>query len=417
MRANGPPPVSTAMLAGVPMDLNNDGHADSIGYDTTGDGKVDSTLAGVLIDLNNDGHADGIGFDTTGDGKVDCISICNDIPTHAPLQRRSSKETWAMARPQMLDPLWLLLCIAFFLLFLLNLHPPTPAIPVKRWLLARRVLPPAPVPLLSEDSLLLAMFAVGVLLIIRLTPPAEPGNLSARRVYSLSTALLAASTLALTAFEPGISAIDSFYLACMTFLTIGYGDVEHPASSAGRILVSLLALGGVAFFAVTLEMVHSMRKHRADGVALGTLLGESLLKEARSTKLKRHATLGKLSKLALDIQEPTKYPASHSWLTVRGDHVLAAGMLAVNFALGVVLCNFLTDDQEMPKGVLDALYWSVITSTSVGFGDFHPTTALGKVCVCAYAFCTMTATANAMDVAKEKFVELCTTPSDLEKRD
>ena len=161
----------------------------------------------------------------------------------------------------------------------------------------------------------------------------------------------------------------------MTFTTIGYGDVEYPASPAGRVLVSLLALGGVAFFAVTLEMVHSMRR-RADGAALGSLLGVP----------------------------------SHSDL-------LAGGMLAVNFALGAVLCSFLTDDHEMPKGVLDSLYWCVITSTSVGFGDFHPTTALGKVCVCAYAFCTMQATANAMDVAKEKLVQLCTTPSAPAKRD
>ena len=161
----------------------------------------------------------------------------------------------------------------------------------------------------------------------------------------------------------------------MTFTTIGYGDIEHPASPAGRVLVSLLALGGIAFFAVTLEMVHSMRR-RADGAALGSLLGVP----------------------------------SHSDL-------LAGAMLAVNLALGAALCGFLTDDHEMPKGVLDSLYWCVITSTSVGFGDFHPTSALGKVCVCVYALFTMQATANAMEVAKEKLVLLCTTPSAPAKRD
>ena len=235
--------------------------------------------------------------------------------------------------------------------------------------------PPAPVPLLSEDALLLAMLAAGVLLIVIFSPPAEPGSISARRVYSLSAAVLAASTLALTAFEPDISVIDSFYLACMTFLTIGYGDVEHPVSPAGRILVSLLALCGIGFFGVAIELAHSMRRH-ADGAALSVLLGVPL----------------------------------HSDL-------LAAGMLAVNCALGVVLCNFLTDDENLPKGVLNSLYWSVITSTSVGFGDFHPTTALGKVCVCTYAFATMQATANAVDVAKEKLVQLCTAPSAPAKRD
>ena len=35
-----PPPMTSTMSVGVPMDLNNDGRADAIGYDTTGDGKV-----------------------------------------------------------------------------------------------------------------------------------------------------------------------------------------------------------------------------------------------------------------------------------------------------------------------------------------------------------------------------------------
>ena len=36
-----PPPITSTMSVGVPMDLNNDGRADAIGYDTTGDGEVD----------------------------------------------------------------------------------------------------------------------------------------------------------------------------------------------------------------------------------------------------------------------------------------------------------------------------------------------------------------------------------------
>ena len=158
----------------------------------------------------------------------------------------------------------------------------------------------------------------------------------------------------------------------MTFTTIGYGDVSHPTSPAGRVLISLLALGGVAFFGVTLEMVGTMRQ-RIDAVLLGGVLSS--------------------------------------------DRLLAVGMLAVNLAIGVALCTFLTEDENLPKGVLDALYWSVITFTSCGFGDFHPTTAQGKVCVCAYAFATMQVAANVMDVAKEELVRLCTVPAAAPKRD
>ena len=220
--------------------------------------------------------------------------------------------------------------------------------------------PPPPAPLISPDALLLSVLAGALLLLVLLSPPAAVGKLSVRRVYSLSAVLLAASTLLLTAFEPGISVVDAFYLSCMTFTTIGYGDLEHPASPAGRVIVSVLALGGVAFFGITLELAGAQRQRNL----LGRLISD--------------------------------------------DRLLAAGQLVLNLLLGVALCSYLTEDDNLPKGWLDSLYWSVITFTSCGFGDFHPTTSVGKCLVCAYAFATMATAANAMDVAKQQLVKLCT---------
>ena len=54
--------------------------------------------------------------------------------------------------------------------------------------------------------------------------------------------------------------------------------------------------------------------------------------------------------------------------------------------------------------------WSLITSTSVGFGDHYPSTDEGKLAVCAYAFATMQAAGNACDVASEFLQGLCTQP-------
>lgn len=219
--------------------------------------------------------------------------------------------------------------------------------------------PPPPPPLVSDGALmLLTLVAAPFALLVRLAPPTDSG-LSPRRVFSLSACLLAASTLMLSAVE-GLSAVDAFYLTAMTFTTIGYGDLPHPASAAGRVLVSLLALGGVAFFAVTIELFHSIRQ-QTDGALLG-----------------------------------------------------AIGMFGVNLLCGVALCQLLTEDGDMPTSYLDGAYWSVITTTSVGFGDFHPTTDLGKIVVCAYAFIAMQATANAMDLAKQGLMSLCTAPA---KRD
>ena len=47
------------------------GDDDTIGFDTTGDGKVDA----VEVDLTGDGERDSIAYDTTGDGKVDEVNF------------------------------------------------------------------------------------------------------------------------------------------------------------------------------------------------------------------------------------------------------------------------------------------------------------------------------------------------------
>jgi hypothetical protein len=220
--------------------------------------------------------------------------------------------------------------------------------------------PPRP-PLISSDAVMLLALAAPVLAFALLGTPAQAGGLSSRRVLSLCACLLAGATLALSAIE-GLGAVDSFYLSCMTFTTIGYGDLPHPATAAGRALVGALALGGVGFFGVALEHVHGLRG-RADGAVLGRL-----------------------------------------------------GMLVMNVLGGLAICAVLADDPGLPDGLLDGAYWAVITTSSVGFGDFHPTTTRGKLAVCAYSLLCMQATANAMDIAKEALVRLCTVP-DAPKRD
>ena len=130
--------------------------------------------------------------------------------------------------------------------------------------------PPPEPPLLSPAATVLASFAAVVFILALTAKSPEPGAFSARRVYSLSIALLAASSLTLSTLE-GMSTVDAFYLSCMTFTTVGYGDIAYPATAAGRAVVLGMALGGVAFFGLTIELFHSMRE-KTDG-AFFRLLG------------------------------------------------------------------------------------------------------------------------------------------------
>ena len=40
---------------------------------------------------------------------------------------------------------------------------------------------------------------------------------------------------------------------------------------------------------------------------------------------------------------------------------------------------------EQPKSVIDYIYFSIVTSTTIGYGDFHPVNNLGKMMVCMQA--------------------------------
>ena len=230
----------------------------------------------------------------------------------------------------------------------------------------KKLPPPPPPPFISSGAtgliLLSVAFAAAVFATWHHAPTSS--GLSARRVYSLSAALLAGSTLLLTALEPEISAVDALYLCVMTFTTIGYGDIAHPVSTGGRAVVMCLALGGIAFFSVTIELFHAARE-ATDGALI--------------------------RKLGLN------------------GHVAAFAMLAVNAIIGVVLCQCLSEDPELPKqSIFDGVYWSIITGTSVGFGDHHPTSDVGKLAVCAYALLSMQAAGNAMDFGREYLETLCT---------
>jgi Ion channel len=58
--------------------------------------------------------------------------------------------------------------------------------------------------------------------------------------------------------------------------------------------------------------------------------------------------------------------------------------LEISFCFAVIYAGLhLLGDQ--PKSVFDYVYFSVVTSTTIGYGDFHPVTNMGKVFVCVQA--------------------------------
>lgn len=60
------------------------------------------------------------------------------------------------------------------------------------------------------------------------------------------------------------------------------------------------------------------------------------------------------------------------------DDLLTVCYLALGYVLVSALLLFQMEPQTFPT-YLDAVYWSAITLTTVGYGDFHPVTDVGKI--------------------------------------
>ena len=55
----------------------------------------------------------------------------------------------------------------------------------------------------------------------------------------------------------------------------------------------------------------------------------------------------------------------------------------------------------------DALYASVITGTTIGYGDLTPSTEVGKILVAFYAVLVVGVTGVLLDVSKERLIQFC----------
>lgn len=83
-------------------------------------------------------------------------------------------------------------------------------------------------------------------------------------------------------------------------------------------------------------------------------------------------------------------------------------VLLATYLGGGTLCFFLVGDQISGKktnGIVDALYFSVVTMTTVGYGDLVPNSIGAKLLACAYVFTGMTLGGMILSKAADYIVE------------
>jgi potassium channel subfamily K len=152
------------------------------------------------------------------------------------------------------------------------------------------------------------------------------------------------------------SIVDALYMATVIFTTIGYGDTA-PDHSAARVYMIFLATYGVIILGIVLGI-------------LGDIIveGQNVNTRARRRKLQQYflGSMGRFNNANPD--SFTEFSGTKASLSseIVSTFLLEAPVVLIVFALGVMI--------GFHEGwtVLESIYWTVVSSYTIGFGDFAP---------------------------------------------
>ncbi len=134
----------------------------------------------------------------------------------------------------------------------------------------------------------------------------------------------------------GWTVIESFYFSMVTLSTVGYGDLA-PESQGGKIFVTLYVMMGIGLIAAALGIV-----------------GEYVMDK-------------------LDGDEDVVVSPDVFWTPAKKKLAFSGLSILLLFVLGVVFLMTMED-----LNVVDAIYLSTVTLTTVGYGDHAPETPEGQ---------------------------------------
>ena len=169
--------------------------------------------------------------------------------------------------------------------------------------------------------------------------------------------------------------IDSIYFAVVTFTTIGYGDVV-PDTFVTQVFTLVYAVSGVACL----------------GIAMG-VLGARVV-QAQERALRTTSQLAKTRVMSLfaapaetDDWEHAMDESMHQVTQEEEKRAHPFAQMAQTFALVLLILVLFAlcvstdpgfNDQDEYYSFFDALYYTVITATTVGYGDYAPKTQRGR---------------------------------------
>lgn len=178
------------------------------------------------------------------------------------------------------------------------------------------------------------------------------------------------------------SFVDALYFSCVTFSTVGYGDL-YPQTVAGKFFCCLFGISGIALLGAAVARIGS-RLVEAEITAIENARKQSqrqllqiydkMPKAVMALRRSSHKNHNKMIHEARELLASIPHPHFPSFLTTFWN---AARYIIQSLCI-VAVGGLVIGHIEGWKWY-DSLYYGLMTASTIGLGDFAPTTKAGRL--------------------------------------
>ena len=191
----------------------------------------------------------------------------------------------------------------------------------------------------------------------------------------------------------GWTVLDSLYFGVVTLTTVGYGDMG-PTSSGSKLFTTFYVFFGVAIVATTI------------GILTQVLIDAAELRADLKKRTKRQHQMddddsdssddeneNENGEECISINTVPTSPSLGTRCCKKGKFFFMEFLPGIVVAvIGILVMFFCEEDISMT----DAVYWSVVTGTTVGYGDISPSTPYTRAFALVYLFVAIITTGKAL---------------------